>query len=160
KAKLPLLPGTGLLKNLTAAKRAAKKIGYPVMLKSTAGGGGIGMRRCADAGELTDGYASVERLARAHFKDPGLYLEKLVARARHVEVQSFGDGAGRVLPLGLRDCSLQRRNQKVIEETPPPGLSDETMAAMSDAAAKLGAAASYRSAGTVEFVVDAQTGAF
>ncbi len=159
-AGLPLLPGTGLLAGAAEGRRAARKIGYPVMLKSTAGGGGIGMRRCADADALEEAYASVERLARVHFKDPGLYLEKLVDPARHVEVQIFGDGAGRVLSLGLRDCSLQRRNQKVIEETPPPGLSAETMAAMSEAAARLGAAASYRSAGTVEFVVDARSGAF
>jgi urea carboxylase len=159
-AKLPLLPGTGLLAGLPEARKAAKKIGYPVMLKSTAGGGGIGMRRCANAAELGAAFESVARLAGAHFKDKGLYLEKLVDPARHVEVQIFGDGAGRVLSLGQRDCSLQRRNQKVIEETPPPGLSDETRAAMDQAAVRLGAAARYRSAGTVEFVLDARDDRF
>ncbi len=158
KAKLPLLPGTGLLSGLPAARRAAKKIGYPVMLKSTAGGGGIGMRRCEDSKQLGTAFEAVGRLAKANFSDAGVYMEKLVDPARHVEVQIFGDGAGRVLALGLRDCSLQRRHQKVVEETPPPGLSAETMAAMSAAAVRLGEAAHYRSAGTVEFIVDPHAG--
>jgi urea carboxylase len=159
-AGLPLLPGSGLLKGIAEARKAAKKIGYPVMLKSTAGGGGIGMRRCATPAELGAAFESVARLAGAHFKDKGLYLEKLVDPARHVEVQILGDGAGRVLSLGQRDCSLQRRNQKVVEETPPPGLSAETCAAMDDAAVRLGAAARYRSAGTVEFVLDTRDDSF
>ncbi len=138
KAGLPLLPGTGLLANVTQAKRAAKRIGYPVMLKSTAGGGGIGMRRCADGKELAAAFDAVARLGKTHFKQAGSYIEKLVDPARHVEVQIFGDGAGKVLALGQRDCSLQRRNQKVIEETPPPGLSEATRAAMDDAAVRLG----------------------
>jgi urea carboxylase len=159
-ADLPLLPGTGLLAGLAEAKAAAARIGYPVMLKSTAGGGGIGMRRCADEGALEAAYEPVAQLAGRNFKDAGVYLEKLVDPARHVEVQIFGDGHGRVVALGQRDCSLQRRNQKVIEETPPPGLAAQTLAAMDAAAVRLGAAASYQSAGTVEFVVDARTGAF
>ncbi len=130
------------------------------MLKSTAGGGGIGMRRCGDQAELEAAFDSVAQLAGRNFKDSGVYLEKLVDPARHVEVQIFGDGDGGVLALGQRDCSLQRRNQKVIEETPPPGLPAETLAAMDEAAVRLGAAAHYRSAGTVEFVVDARSGAF
>jgi urea carboxylase len=152
---VPLLPGTGILADVAEALREAETIGYPVMLKSTAGGGGIGMRRCADAAELAAAYESVDRLARAHFKQPGLYLEKLVTRARHVEVQIFGDGAGTVLALGERDCSLQRRNQKVVEETPAPGISAETRAGLLESAARLGRGASYRSAGTVEYVLDA-----
>jgi urea carboxylase len=152
---VPLLPGTGLLSGVDEALTAAERIGYPVMLKSTAGGGGIGMRRCADAAALTEAYAAVDRLARAHFKQAGLYLEKLVTRARHVEVQIFGDGAGTVLALGERDCSLQRRNQKVVEETPAPGLAAATRAGLHEAAARLGRGARYRSAGTVEFVLDA-----
>jgi urea carboxylase len=159
-ADLPLLPGTGLLSGVLEAKTAAVRIGYPVMLKSTAGGGGIGMRRCADVAELEAAYEPVARLAGSHFKDAGVYLEKLVDPARHVEVQIVGDGRGRVVALGQRDCSLQRRNQKVIEETPPPGLSAATLAAMDAAAVRLGAAAHYQSAGTVEFVVDARTGSF
>jgi urea carboxylase len=158
KAGLPLLPGTELLKTIAQARRAAKRIGYPVMLKSTAGGGGIGMRRCDDSKELAQAFDAVTRLAASHFKDAGSYLEKFVDPARHVEVQIFGDGRGRVLALGQRDCSLQRRNQKVVEETPPPGLSAETLAALDDAAVRLGAAASYRSAGTVEFIVDPRQG--
>ena len=126
KAGVPLLPGTELLTGIAQARRAAKQIGYPVMLKSTAGGGGIGMRRCADSRELAQAFDAVTRLAETHFKQAGSYLEKFVDPARHVEVQIFGDGRGRVLALGQRDCSLQRRNQKVIEETPPPGLAEET----------------------------------
>jgi len=159
-ARLPLLPGTGLLADLAEAQSAASRIGFPVMLKSTAGGGGIGMRRCASADELGAAFDSVVRLGAAHFKDKGVYLEKLVDPARHVEVQIFGDGAGRVLALGQRDCSLQRRNQKVVEETPPPGLTDETRAGLDDAAVRLGAAARYRSAGTVEFVLDPRDQSF
>jgi len=157
-AGVPLLAGTGLLSGAAEALQAAARIGYPVMLKSTAGGGGIGMRRCGSPEELSAGYEAVERLARANFKDSGLFLEKLVTRARHVEVQIFGDGQGVVVALGERDCSLQRRNQKVIEETPAPGLSHETRHALAEAAVRLGRAAHYRSAGTVEFVVDADSG--
>ncbi len=157
---VPLLSGTGLLADVEQAQHEAQRIGFPVMLKSTAGGGGIGMRRCDSPEELSDAYQTVARLARTNFKDAGLYLEKLVARARHVEVQIFGDGAGGVLALGERDCSSQRRHQKVIEETPAPGLSANVRNAMGEAALSLGRAAHYRSAGTVEFVVDATTGAF
>jgi len=160
KAGVPLLPGTELLTGIAQARRAAKKIGYPVMLKSTAGGGGIGMRRCADSRELAQAFDAVTRLAEAHFKQAGSYLEKYVDPGRHVEVQIFGDGRGRVLALGQRDCSLQRRHQKVIEEAPPPGLSDETHAALDSAAVRLGTAAAYRSAGTVEFIVDPRDGQF
>jgi urea carboxylase len=158
RAGLPLLPGTDLLTNVAQARRAAKKIGYPVMLKSTAGGGGIGMRRCADSRELGEAFAAVARLGASHFKEAGSYLEKFVDPARHVEVQLFGDGRGRVVALGQRDCSLQRRNQKVVEETPPPGLAAETLAALDAAAVRLGKAAAYRSAGTVEFIVDPRDG--
>jgi urea carboxylase len=102
---LPLLPGTGLLEDLEQALREAEAIGYPVMLKSTAGGGGIGMQRCADADALAAAFDSVRRLSRNNFSDAGLFLEKYVTSARHVEVQIFGDGAGRVIALGERDCS-------------------------------------------------------
>jgi urea carboxylase len=152
---VPLLPGTELLRDVGEALASAERIGYPVMLKSTAGGGGIGMRRCDDAASLAVAFDAVERLARANFKQAGLYLEKLVTRARHVEVQIFGDGAGTVLALGERDCSLQRRNQKVVEETPAPGISATTRAALLETAARLGRGARYRSAGTVEFILDA-----
>jgi urea carboxylase len=157
---VPLLPGTGLLDSVEEAAEAARVIGYPVMLKSTAGGGGIGMRLCPDESELFDAYAAVERLSKASFGTAGLYLEKFVEQARHIEVQIFGDGAGSVVALGERDCSAQRRNQKVIEETPAPGLSDETRARLFEAAVKLGRAVRYQSAGTVEFLYDNATAEF
>jgi len=152
---LPLLPGTGLLDDLEQALREAERIGYPVMLKSTAGGGGIGMQQCMDASQLRGAFDGVRRLAGSNFRDNGVFLEKLVARARHIEVQIFGDGRGTVIALGERDCSTQRRNQKIIEETPAPGLTDALRAGLRDAAARLGRAVQYRSAGTVEFIVDA-----
>jgi urea carboxylase len=130
------------------------------MLKSTAGGGGIGMQLAHDVGELSEKFGTVRNLGRNNFKDDGIYLEKFVAIARHIEVQIFGDGMGRVISLGERDCSTQRRNQKVIEESPAPGLSDELRAALCEAAVKLGNEVGYRSAGTVEFVFDVQSGAF
>ncbi|MDE0878353.1 MAG: urea carboxylase [Sphingomonas bacterium] len=153
---VPLAPGTGLLSDAEAAVTAAARIGYPVMLKATAGGGGIGMRVCHDEAAVRDGYATVARLGAGNFGDAGLFLERYVPRARHVEVQIFGDGAGRVVALGERDCSLQRRNQKVIEEAPAPNLPDAIRNALTDAAIRLGAAARYRSAGTVEFLYDAE----
>jgi urea carboxylase len=157
---LPLLPGSGLLKSVARAHEEAARIGYPVMLKSTAGGGGIGMKLCRDGTELAAAFASVERLARSHFSDGGLFVEKFIERARHIEVQLFGDGLGTVIALGERDCSMQRRNQKVIEETPAPGLSSATRETLCDCAVRLGRAVGYRSAGTVEFVYDIQTGEF
>jgi urea carboxylase len=153
---VPLAPGTGLLADTEAAIEAAARIGYPVMLKATAGGGGIGMRVCADAATVREGYAAVARLGAGNFGDAGLFLERFVPRARHVEVQIFGDGTGRVVALGERDCSLQRRNQKVIEEAPAPNLPEHVRTALTEAAMRLGAAARYRSAGTVEFLYDAE----
>jgi len=155
---VPLLPGTGLLDSLEQARVEAARIGYPVMLKSTAGGGGIGMRRVSDAAGLDEAWESVAELARANFKDAGLYLEKLVVRARHVEVQIFGDGAGKVVSLGTRDCSAQRRNQKVVEEASAPALTDSVRTMLERTAVALGKSISYRSAGTVEYVLDADTG--
>jgi len=157
---VPLLPGTDLLSCIDDALYAAESLGYPVMLKSTAGGGGIGMQVCRNAGELRSAYETVRRLGEANFGDGGVFLEKFVERARHVEVQIFGDGAGRVVTLGERDCSTQRRNQKVIEETPAPGLSVELRAALWESAKRLGEAVNYRSAGTIEFLYDATTDAF
>ena len=159
-SRVPLLPGTDLLLDLDDACRQAKHIGYPVMLKSTAGGGGIGMRLCWNAGELIDAYQSVKDLAQNNFKNAGLFLEKYVDQARHIEVQIFGDGKGQVIALGERDCSMQRRNQKVIEETPAPNLTIELRQKLWDTAVRLGKAAQYQSAGTVEFIVDAASDEF
>jgi urea carboxylase len=157
---VPLLPGTGLLANLDDACHQAKHIGYPVMLKSTAGGGGIGMRLCWNEGELTGAYQSVKDLTQNNFKDAGLFLEKFVDQARHIEVQIFGDGKGQVVALGERDCSMQRRNQKVIEETPASNLTPQLRQALWDTAVRLGRAVHYQSAGTVEFIVDAVNNEF
>jgi urea carboxylase len=157
RAGVPLLPGTGLLEDADQAIHAARDIGFPVMLKSTAGGGGIGMQLCADESALRDAFAAVQRTARASFGDARVFIERFVANARHVEVQVFGDGKGRVLALGERDCSLQRRNQKVIEETPAPDLPDKVRTALHGAAVDLCASVNYASAGTVEFIYDPAT---
>ncbi|MGY5054745.1 5-oxoprolinase/urea amidolyase family protein [Streptomyces sp. 900105755] len=154
-AGVPLAPGTGLLHDLPEALREASAIGYPVMLKATGGGGGIGMSACRSADELTDAWDRVQRVAAASFSSAGVFLERLVEHARHVEVQVFGDGDGRVVTFGDRDCSLQRRNQKVVEEAPAPGLPGHVRARLAAAARDLCASVGYRSAGTVEFVYDA-----
>lgn len=159
-AGVPLAPGSDLIDNLAAARVEAERIGYPVMLKSTAGGGGIGLQLVSSSAELEPLYERVERLARNNFKDPGLFLEKYIARGRHIEVQIFGDGKGGVVALGERDCSAQRRNQKVIEETPAPGLTDAARAALWKTARDLGKSVAYESAGTVEFLYDSDTSAF
>jgi urea carboxylase len=157
---VPLLEGTDLLPDVAAALAAGEQVGYPVMLKSTAGGGGIGMRVCQSADELAQSFAVVQRLGQNNFSDAGVFIEKYIERARHLEVQVFGDGRGAVLALGVRDCSVQRRNQKVLEETPAPGLPDGMAQALCDAAVKLARAVDYRSAGTVEFVYDSQAQRF
>lgn len=154
-AGVPLTPGSGLLADVDSAVAAAEGLGYPLMLKSTAGGGGIGLQRCADATALRAAYESVQRLGASHFSDAGVFLETYIDAARHVEVQIFGDGRGRVVALGERDCSIQRRNQKVVEETPAPRLPPATRAAMLAAAVRLGESVAYCSAGTVEFIYDA-----
>ncbi|MBW8453472.1 MAG: urea carboxylase [Pseudomonas sp.] len=157
---VPMLEGTELLDSLADALGAAEQVGYPVMLKSTAGGGGIGMRVCRSAAELTDAFEAVKRLGQNNFSDSGVFIEKYIERARHLEVQVFGDGAGEVIALGVRDCSVQRRNQKVLEETPAPNLPTGMAAALCQAAITLAKAVSYRSAGTVEFVYDAEAQRF
>ena len=156
-AKVQLLPGTGLLATAEDALTAAQTIGYPVMLKSSAGGGGIGMQMCRTAEELGAAFQTVSRLAQANFSDAGVFLERFISDARHIEVQIFGDGLGGVQVLGERDCSLQRRNQKVVEETPAPNLREEVRQALHETARRLVQSVNYRSAGTVEFVVDART---
>ncbi|WP_298263615.1 5-oxoprolinase/urea amidolyase family protein [Acidocella sp.] len=160
KACVPMLPGSGVLPDAAAALRAAAGITYPVMLKSSAGGGGIGMVLCNDADELRRAFETTARLAANNFGNAALFIEKYVARARHVEVQIFGDGKGNVVSLGCRDCSLQRRNQKIIEEAPAPNITTETLAALQDAALVLAKSVAYASAGTVEFIYDAETRQF
>ncbi|HEU5076392.1 MAG TPA: urea carboxylase, partial [Polyangiaceae bacterium] len=157
---VPLLPGTGLLSSAEEAVRAAEEIGLPVIVKSTAGGGGIGMQLCREPWRVAEQFESVQSLAHKNFGDGGVFLEKYVERARHIEVQLFGDGQGRVVALGERDCSAQRRHQKVVEETPAPHLEPGVRQALLDAAVRLGQAVQYRSAGTVEFVYDDDAGAF
>ncbi|MBC3376579.1 urea carboxylase [Pseudomonas sp. SWRI92] len=157
---VPLLEGTELLDSLDDALLAGTRVGYPVMLKSTAGGGGIGMRVCRSAAELSESFEAVKRLGQNNFSDAGVFIEKYIERARHLEVQVFGDGQGQVIALGVRDCSVQRRNQKVIEETPAPNLPEGMADALCAAAIKLAQAVNYRSAGTVEFVFDSDAGRF
>ncbi len=160
KAGVPLAPGTELLRDIEQACQKAERITYPVMLKSTAGGGGIGLTRCADEASLRQAFESVQRLGQNFFANSGVFLERFVSQARHVEVQIFGDGLGKVLALGDRDCSLQRRNQKVMEETPAPDLPAATRAALFAATERLGQSVAYRSAGTVEFMYEADRDAF
>ncbi|WP_333983028.1 urea carboxylase [Ectopseudomonas khazarica] len=157
---VPMLEGTELLENVAAALAAGEQVGYPVMLKSTAGGGGIGMRVCRSAEELSDAFDAVKRLGQNNFSDSGVFIEKYIQRARHLEVQVFGDGQGEVIALGVRDCSVQRRNQKVLEETPAPNLPAGMADALCAAAIKLAKAVDYRSAGTVEFVYDSEAQRF
>ena len=151
---VPLLSGSELLSELEEALTEAAAVGYPVMLKSTAGGGGIGMQRCDSEQELKDAYESVRRLGESNFSNSNVFIEKFITKARHIEVQVFGDGKGNVLTLGERDCSAQRRNQKVIEETPAPNLPADVREKLQEVSARLMSAVNYRSAGTVEFVYD------
>ncbi|GAC1305677.1 MAG: urea carboxylase [Vulcanimicrobiaceae bacterium] len=160
RAGLPLLPGSDLLADIAAALEEAARVGYPVMLKSTAGGGGIGMAICASADDVRAKFAAVSRAGQGSFGDGRVYLERYVARARHIEVQIFGDGRGGVVALGERDCTLQRRHQKVVEETPAPNLPAATRDALQAAALRLARSVAYESAGTVEFVYDAATDDF
>lgn len=159
-AGVPLVPGTGLLDNLEQVKQAAAEIGYPVMIKSTAGGGGIGMQLCRSEETLADLFENVQRLSHNNFSQSGVFLEKYIERARHIEVQIFGDGQGNVVALGERDCSTQRRNQKVIEEAPAANLSDDLRQQLYESAIKLGQGIRYQSAGTVEFIYDVDTQQF
>lgn len=159
-AGVPMTPGTGLLSSLEEALEATDRIGYPVMLKSTASGGGIGLTYCADNGALCNAWESVHRLGEQFFSYSGVFLERYIDCARHVEVQIFGNGNGKVIALGERDCSLQRRNQKVVEETPAPNLPQATRAEILASSVRLGELVNYRSAGTVEYIYDSEQDAF
>ena len=157
---VPLIRGSDLVNSGEEAVSVAKFVGAPVILKSTAGGGGIGMRVCLSLEEVESAYESVARLAQANFGDARIFLEKYIVHARHIEVQVFGDGRGGVAVIGERDCSVQRRNQKIIEEAPAPNLPEPVRQAMHAAARRLCESVQYRSAGTVEFLYDADTKEF
>ncbi|ODT80069.1 MAG: pyruvate carboxylase [Pelagibacterium sp. SCN 64-44] len=158
---VPVVPATGALPDdPEEIKRLAAEIGYPLMLKASWGGGGRGMRRIMDEKTLLSEVSEGKREAKAAFGKDEMYLEKLIERARHVEVQLIGDDHGNLVHLYERDCSVQRRNQKVVERAPAPYLSDAVRKNLTDAAVRLGQAANYRGAGTVEFLMDADTDAF
>ncbi len=153
-SKLPILEGTALLSSYQEAQIEADKIGYPVILKSTGGGGGIGMQICHTKEELEAAYETTVSLAEKNFSNAGVFLEKFLTKARHVEVQIFGDGEGSGLVLGDRDCSIQRRSQKIIEETPAPNIPGAIRQQFYDGAKNLMRYIKYRSAGTIEFLYD------
>ncbi|WP_040227948.1 acetyl-CoA carboxylase biotin carboxylase subunit [Bhargavaea cecembensis] len=153
-AGVPVVPGTDAgVATLGEALEAAEKIGYPVMMKASAGGGGIGMIRCENEQALTRNFESVKKRAMSYFGDDRVFLEKFIDNARHIEVQIFGDEEGEVVHLFERNCSVQRRNQKVIEESPSPCFPEETRRRMLAAAVEAGKAVGYTNAGTVEFIV-------
>ena len=155
KAKVPCVPGSkGLLKNLADCLKTAEKIGYPIMLKATAGGGGKGMRLCWNAEECEDGWHSARAESAAAFGNDGMYMEKFIEEPRHIEIQIAADQFGTVCHLSERDCSIQRRHQKLVEETPSPFITDKLRASMGDAAKKAALAVNYEGVGTVEFLVD------
>ena len=154
-AGVSTIPGhNGAVDDATAAVRAARRLGYPVMLKAAAGGGGKGMRIARTDAETREGFRAATREATAAFGDGRLLVERYVERPRHIEIQILADAHGNVISLGERECSIQRRHQKVVEESPSPFIDAETRAAMGEQAKALTRAAGYVSAGTVEFVVD------
>ncbi|HUH77453.1 MAG TPA: biotin carboxylase N-terminal domain-containing protein, partial [Devosia sp.] len=160
-ANVPVVPATEALPNdPEAIKRMAAEIGYPLMLKASWGGGGRGMRRIMDESTLLAEVSEGQREAKAAFGKDEMYLEKLLERARHVEVQLIGDSHGNLVHLYERDCSVQRRNQKVVERAPAPYLDDVVRKQLTDAAVRLDKAANYLCAGTVEFLMDADTDKF
>ncbi|MDZ4752383.1 MAG: acetyl-CoA carboxylase biotin carboxylase subunit [Flavobacteriales bacterium] len=154
-AGIPTIPGSdGLLQDLKYAKEIAKQIKYPVMVKATAGGGGKGMRVCKNEAELEEAWESTRREAAAAFGNDALYMEKFVDEPRHIEIQIAGDQYGKACHLSERDCSIQRRHQKLVEETPSPFMTDELRETMGQAAIKAAEAVQYEGVGTVEFLVD------
>jgi acetyl-CoA carboxylase biotin carboxylase subunit len=159
-AGVPIMPGSeGALASLDEALALAEDIGYPVILKASSGGGGRGMRLAFDRDQLSSAYDTARNEAEAAFGDPSLYLEKYLERPRHIEFQVLADGRGRVVHLGERECSIQRRHQKILEEAPSPALDEELRSGMGKAAVAAARAARYRNAGTVEFLLAAD-GAF
>ena len=155
RAGVPVIPGSeGLLESLEEAKGLAKDMGYPVILKATAGGGGKGMRVVWEESELERAYNTAKAEAAAAFKNDGIYMEKFVEEPRHIEIQVAGDQFGTVCHLGERDCSIQRRHQKLVEESPSPFMTPELRQKMGEAAKKAASAINYESVGTIEFLVD------
>jgi acetyl-CoA carboxylase, biotin carboxylase subunit len=153
-AGLPLVPGSNGAARLEEAMTLARKVGFPVLLKAAAGGGGRGMRLVESAEDLEAAYQTASSEAQAAFSDGSLYVEKALVGARHVEIQVLGDGEGGVLTLGERDCSIQRRHQKLVEEAPSPAVSEDLRAEMEDAVRRACATLRYRGAGTLEFLLD------
>jgi len=155
RAKVPCVPGSdGLISDVNDAVKIAAEIGYPVLIKATAGGGGKGMRVAGNEASLRSGLAAASAEADKAFSNPGVYLEKYIERPRHVEVQLLADNHGNAVHLWERDCSMQRRHQKLIEESPAPKLPDEVRSSMCEAAVRLAKEAGYTNAGTCEFIVD------
>lgn len=155
KAGVPVIPGgEGLLQSIQEAKNLGKEMGYPVILKATAGGGGKGMRIVWEDSEMEKAYETAKAEAAASFKNDGIYMEKFVEEPRHIEIQVAGDQFGNVCHLSERDCSIQRRHQKLVEESPSPFMTDELRQKMGDAAKKAASAINYESVGTIEFLVD------
>jgi len=155
-AGLPLVPGSNGATGFSEAKELAQEIGFPVLLKAAAGGGGRGMRLVKSPADLEAAFQTAASEAQAAFSDGSLYVEKAVVGARHVEIQVLGDGEGGVLTLGERDCSIQRRHQKLVEEAPSPAVFDRLRAEMEDAARRACETLRYRGAGTLEFLLDAE----
>ncbi len=157
KAGLPVIPGSdGTIDDLTEAKRIASKIGYPVIIKAAAGGGGKGMRICHSASHLEEQYPIAQNEAKASFNDPSLYIEKFVSGARHIEIQVIGDQKGNVMAFGERECSVQRKYQKLVEETPSSFIDERTRRRMVREVERAAKAVGYQSLGTFEFLVDAK----
>src|ERR1035441_1879627 len=156
RAGVPMVPGvTEPIENPQEAGRIAQELGYPVLLKAVAGGGGKGMRLVADANQMASAWRDASSEALNAFGDARVYLERYLERPRHIEIQIFGDAFGHIVHLGERECSIQRRHQKVLEESPSPFLTPELRRSMGEAAVKLAGEAGYTNAGTVEFLVDA-----
>jgi acetyl-CoA carboxylase biotin carboxylase subunit len=155
KAGVPVVPGSGgLLGSVEEAKQIAKEIGYPVILKATAGGGGKGMRVVWEEAEIEKAYNTAKAEALASFRNDGVYMEKFVEEPRHIEIQVAGDRYGKVCHMSERDCSIQRRHQKLVEESSSPFMTDDLRQLMGDAAVKAAQAIGYESVGTIEFLVD------
>jgi acetyl-CoA carboxylase biotin carboxylase subunit len=155
KAGVPVVPGgEGLLQSIEEAKGLARDMSYPVILKATAGGGGKGMRIVWEESEMERAYNTAKQEAAASFKNDGIYMEKFVEEPRHIEIQVAGDQYGNVCHLSERDCSIQRRHQKLVEESPSPFMTDELRYQMGEAAKKAAGAINYESVGTIEFLVD------